>query len=132
MPYLRLVDLRTGSVLDFDAGEVRIGRDPQLELTISGTGAEVVSSHHARFIYRLRRWQKAAVGNMALYPASSSSKGEMWRKILGEVVLFNSFRKEHKDLWVQTWVFHGAILMIILGHPSIRDVILFPALRPES
>jgi pSer/pThr/pTyr-binding forkhead associated (FHA) protein len=56
MPYLRLVDLRTGSALDFDAGEVRIGRDPQLELTISGSGAEVVSSHHARFVYRHRRW----------------------------------------------------------------------------
>ncbi len=70
-------------------------------------------------IYRLRRWQKAAVGNMALYPASSSSKGEMWRKILGEVVLFSSFRKEHQGLWVQTWIFHGALLMIILGHSRL-------------
>jgi nitrate reductase gamma subunit len=70
-------------------------------------------------VYRLRRWQKAAVANMALYPQSSSNKGEMWRKILSEVVLFRSFRDEHKGLWARTWVFHVSLLLIILGHSRL-------------
>jgi S1-C subfamily serine protease/pSer/pThr/pTyr-binding forkhead associated (FHA) protein len=56
MPYLRLVDLRTGAAHDFEAAEVRIGRDPQLEFSLSGSGADVVSGQHARFVYKLRRW----------------------------------------------------------------------------
>jgi pSer/pThr/pTyr-binding forkhead associated (FHA) protein/S1-C subfamily serine protease len=63
MPYLRLRDLQAGSVSEFDAAEVRIGRDPDLELTLSGEGAGVVSGSHARFIYRVRRWWIADMGS---------------------------------------------------------------------
>jgi nitrate reductase gamma subunit len=70
-------------------------------------------------VYRIRRWQKAAVGNMALYPASSSSRGEMWRKVLGEIALFSSFRKEHRDLWARTWFLHVSLVVIVLGHSRL-------------
>jgi nitrate reductase gamma subunit len=69
-------------------------------------------------IYRLRRWQKAAVANLAIYP-SASSKGQLRRKVLGEVLLFKTFRKEHKGLWAQTWSLHTFLLLIILGHTRL-------------
>jgi len=56
MPLLRLRDLHTGSLSEFESAEVRIGRDPELELTVSGEGSHVVSGSHARFFYRVGRW----------------------------------------------------------------------------
>jgi len=68
--------------------------------------------------YRIRRWHKAAVANMALYPAAANRK-DLWKKVLGEVFLFRSFRKEHAGLWWQTWPFHVAIALIVLGHTRL-------------
>jgi nitrate reductase gamma subunit len=68
--------------------------------------------------YKIRKWQKAGVANLAIYPAASS-KGRLWRKILSEVLLFSTFRKEHKALWSQTWVFHAMLLLIIMGHTRL-------------
>lgn len=70
-------------------------------------------------LYRLRRWKKAAVANMALYPAASTSKGEMWRKVLKETFLFTTFRKEHPGLWWSTWLFHATLVLILLGHTRL-------------
>jgi len=56
MPFLRLRDLRSGSLHEFESGEVRVGRDPELEFTLSGAGTDVVSGTHFRFTYRVRRW----------------------------------------------------------------------------
>jgi pSer/pThr/pTyr-binding forkhead associated (FHA) protein/S1-C subfamily serine protease len=56
MPFLRLRDLRSGSPHEFESGEIRIGRDPELEFTLSGEGSDVVSGTHVRFTYRVRRW----------------------------------------------------------------------------
>jgi len=69
--------------------------------------------------YRMRRWQKAAVANMALFPAASKSRGEMWRKLVGEIFLFSTFRKENRQLWSQTWIFHGCLALILLGHTRL-------------
>lgn len=69
-------------------------------------------------VYRIQRWHKAAVANLAVYP-SASSRGQLWRRVLGEVVLFSTFRKEHKGLWVQTWTFHAFLLLILLGHTRL-------------
>jgi nitrate reductase gamma subunit len=69
-------------------------------------------------IYRIRRWNKAAVANLAVYPAASS-RGRLWRKVLGEVIFFSSFRKENKSLWSQTWIFHATLLLILLGHTRV-------------
>ena len=68
--------------------------------------------------YRMRKWHKAAVANLAVYPAASN-RTELWKKVLGEVLLFRSFRKEHAGLWWQTWPFHAAIALIVLGHTRL-------------
>lgn len=56
MPFLSLRDLRTGYLSEFDSAEVRVGRDPGLDLTVSGEGSHVVSGSHIRFFYRVGRW----------------------------------------------------------------------------
>lgn len=56
MPFLRLRELRSGSLHEFEAGEIRVGRDPELEFSLSGEGTDVVSGTHVRFTYRVRRW----------------------------------------------------------------------------
>ncbi len=63
MPFLRLRDLRSGSVREFEAAEVRVGRDPELELSLSGEGTDVVSGTHVRFVYRVRRWWVEDMGS---------------------------------------------------------------------
>jgi nitrate reductase gamma subunit len=72
----------------------------------------------AGLAYKIRKWQKGGVANLAIYPAASS-KWELWRKILGEILLFSTFRKEHKALWSQTWVLHAMLLLIIMGHTRL-------------
>ncbi len=69
-------------------------------------------------LYRLRRWQKAAVANMALFP-SASSGSQLFGKVMGEVFWFSSFRSENKPLWITTWPFHVAIVLIVLGHTRL-------------
>ena len=56
MPFLRLIDLRSGEAHEFETEEIRIGRDPDLEFTISEEGSDVVSGCHLRFLYRDKRW----------------------------------------------------------------------------
>ncbi|UCC71701.1 MAG: FHA domain-containing protein [Gemmatimonadota bacterium] len=56
MPYLRLRDLRSGAAREYESAEVRVGRDPDLELSLTGEGTDVVSGTHVRFVYRVRRW----------------------------------------------------------------------------
>jgi nitrate reductase gamma subunit len=68
--------------------------------------------------YRIRKWQKAAVANLAVYPAASS-KWALRRKILREVLFFNTFRKENRALWSRTWIFHLTLLVILLGHTRL-------------
>lgn len=68
--------------------------------------------------YRIQKWRKAAVANLALYPATKS-RGELWRRNLSEIFMFESFRKEHLALWWQTWPLHVAIALIVLGHSRL-------------
>lgn len=56
MPYLSLCDLRTGAMLEFKLGFVRLGRDPGCELRVEGDAAGVVSSLHAQFGDRGGSW----------------------------------------------------------------------------
>ena len=69
-------------------------------------------------VYRVSRWQKAAVGNIALFP-SASSRGSLFTKVIAEVVFFKSFRNEDRALWIRTWLFHASLLLIILGHTRL-------------
>lgn len=68
--------------------------------------------------YRISRWQRAAVANIALFP-QASSRGQLFKKVLGETVFFSSFRQENNALWKRTWIFHTALLLIILGHTRL-------------
>ena len=56
MPYLRLIDVSTGRALEFEQGEVRIGRAPDCELVPDGEGAGVVSGYHVRFVDKDDAW----------------------------------------------------------------------------
>jgi pSer/pThr/pTyr-binding forkhead associated (FHA) protein/S1-C subfamily serine protease len=56
MPYLSLRDLATDQPLAFDTGEVRIGRNPDFELVVTGARSEVVSTGHARLFHRKGQW----------------------------------------------------------------------------
>ena len=89
----------------------------------------------AGLVWRIRKWQRAAVANVALYP-SAANKSELVKKILGEVILFKSFRKENKELWAKTWFFHVALLLILAGHTRLifgwTDSILGLAMSPEG
>ncbi len=68
--------------------------------------------------YRIRKWRKAAVANLALFP-TATTRPELYRKIFGEVVFFCSLRRQHRLLWSQTWLFHFALLTILLGHTRL-------------
>ncbi len=69
-------------------------------------------------IYRVGRWQRAAAGNIALFP-SAAGRWQLFKKVLGEVILFSSFRKENQALWRRTWIFHLSLGLIILGHTRL-------------
>ena len=56
MTYLSIRDQATGTVREFELSEIRLGRDPECELHITGQGADVVSGHHARLVHRDGRW----------------------------------------------------------------------------
>jgi nitrate reductase gamma subunit len=68
---------------------------------------------------RLVRWQRAAaVVDMALYPVARN-RASLWRRLLSEVLLFTSFRQQHRTLWWHAWLFHLALGLIILGHTRL-------------
>jgi len=56
MRYLNLRDLASGETVEFRTAEVRIGRDPGLELPVAGEGSDVVSGSHARIVDRAGTW----------------------------------------------------------------------------
>ncbi len=56
MPYLRLHNIRSGEKIEFEQAEVRVGRAPDLELTLAGEASEVVSGSHARLSFQGGAW----------------------------------------------------------------------------
>ena len=76
-------------------------------------------------IYKIRKWNKAAQGKMTLYPTSSTPGGK-WRKIIKEILIFQSLFKGNKALWGGTWIFHASLALIFIGH--FRVVTDFPIL----
>ncbi len=63
MPYLRLRNQTSGEPHEFERGEVRMGREPGLELVVSGTTGDVVSGTHARLVHRDGTWWLEDLGS---------------------------------------------------------------------
>lgn len=63
MSLLSLRDLRSGTILEFDSGEVRLGRDPECECVVDGDGTGVVSGIHLRFVRLEGRWLVEDLGS---------------------------------------------------------------------
>jgi len=69
-------------------------------------------------VYRIRKWNKAAVGKMTLFPAPATAS-EKWKQILKEVLVFRQLFDGNKSLWAGTWVFHAALILILIGHSRV-------------
>ena len=72
----------------------------------------------AGLVYRLRKWTKAVHPNITIHPPAKT-RGELWSRILGEVILFSSFRKENRGLWISTWFFHLTLILVLAGHTRL-------------
>ena len=48
-------------------------------------------------------------------PAPTTSSG-VWRRMFFEVTLFNSLFKANKWIWIFGWLFHFALLLVLLRH----------------
>jgi len=56
MPFLRLRNERSGEIHEFACAEVRIGREPGLQLSLADEARKVVSAHPARLFHRDDCW----------------------------------------------------------------------------
>jgi nitrate reductase gamma subunit len=70
----------------------------------------------AGLAYRINRYARIpAPLKIPTTPAPTSVAGVVLR-MLGEVVLFTSLFKANKPTWVFGWLFHFALLVVLLGH----------------
>ncbi|HEY2824298.1 MAG TPA: FHA domain-containing protein, partial [Gemmatimonadales bacterium] len=63
MTYLKLRDIKTGQIHEFDGELVRVGREPGQELVFTGDLARVVSGHHAQFTFLSGAWSVEDLGS---------------------------------------------------------------------
>ncbi len=63
MRFLSLRNLASGETVEFRTAEVRLGRDPGLELPVTGEGSDVVSGTHARVVDRAGTWWLEDLGS---------------------------------------------------------------------
>jgi nitrate reductase gamma subunit len=68
--------------------------------------------------YKIFKWTTASQAKMTLYPASSTP-GEKWKRIIKEVLIFQSLFEDNKPLWLGTWIFHASLALIIIGHTRV-------------
>ena len=66
--------------------------------------------------YRIKRYASIPSPlKIPTTPAPTSAPGVVLR-MLGEVVLFTSLFKANKPTWIFGWLFHFALLIVLLGH----------------
>ena len=63
MAYLKLRNTRSGEILEFEQDEVRVGRAPDLDLTLDAQGSDVVSGNHAVMAFRDGMWTLEDTGS---------------------------------------------------------------------
>ncbi|MCZ6918421.1 MAG: FHA domain-containing protein [Gemmatimonadetes bacterium] len=92
MPYLKLRNARSGHTFEFERDQVRVGRAPDLELTLEGEGSEVVSGNHARLAFRDGAWVLEDTGstNGTFLDEKRLSAGQSVPIATGSVVGFGS------------------------------------------
>jgi pSer/pThr/pTyr-binding forkhead associated (FHA) protein len=98
MPFLRLIDLRSDEELEFESAEIRMGRDPGLEIVCSGEGSEVVSALHARLLFEGGRWflEDAGSTNGTLLDLARLAPGEKQPLGAGSVIRFGTSGPRYK------------------------------------
>lgn len=70
----------------------------------------------AGLAYRINRYARTPSPlKIPTTPAPTSAPGVVLR-MLGEVVLFTSLFKANKPTWLFGWLFHFALLVVLLGH----------------
>jgi pSer/pThr/pTyr-binding forkhead associated (FHA) protein/S1-C subfamily serine protease len=98
MPFLRLIDLRSDEELEFESAEIRMGRDPGLEIVCSGEGSEVVSALHARLLFEGGRWflEDAGSTNGTFLDLARLAPGEKQPLGAGSVIRFGTSGPRYK------------------------------------
>ena len=67
-------------------------------------------------VYRIRLYATTPTPlRIPTMPAPTTSAG-VWRRMFFEVTLFNSLFKSNKWIWLFGWVFHAALLFVLLRH----------------
>ena len=67
-------------------------------------------------VYRIRLYATTPTPlRIPTMPAPTTSAG-VWRRLIFEVTLFNSLFKSNKWIWMFGWVFHAALLLVLLRH----------------
>jgi pSer/pThr/pTyr-binding forkhead associated (FHA) protein/S1-C subfamily serine protease len=92
MPFLRLTDLHSGEMREFESAEIRMGRDPSLEIVCSEEGSEVVSALHARLLFESGRWflEDAGSTNGTFLDLARLAPGEKQPIGAGSVIRFGA------------------------------------------
>ena len=75
--------------------------------------------------YRLLEWRKLAMPKITLYPAPEPGADNFW-SVLKATFFSPGLFKADRFLWAGAWVFHAALVLILVGH--IRVGTDFPAL----
>ncbi len=66
--------------------------------------------------YKIRQYARAAAPlKIPIMPAPTTKSGVVWR-MAREVVLFESLFKSNKWTWLFGWMFHAALLLVVLRH----------------
>lgn len=70
----------------------------------------------AGLAYRINRYARTPSPlKIPTTPAPTTLPG-VWLRMFGEVVLFTSLFKANKPTWLFGWLFHFALLVVLLGH----------------
>ena len=92
MPYLRLNNVASGEKLEFEVSPIRVGRNPDSQLVVSGEGSHVVSGSHVRLYHEGGVWRIEDEGsrngtfldNRRLIPGASDTLSQGMEIQLGE------------------------------------------------
>jgi nitrate reductase gamma subunit len=70
----------------------------------------------AGIVYRINRYARTPSPlKIPTTPAPTSVPG-VWLRMFGEIVLFTSLFKANKPTWLFGWLFHFALVIVLLGH----------------